>query len=841
MSQPTVPTAAPAVSRDALRVVLFGMPAAGKSSLLGALAESAQAQEHLLHGRLADPSHGLAELRQRLYEESPRRTVEEIVPYPVTFEPFADERDGAGRAEALLIDCDGRVANDLLVRRKALDDASPEGTLAYEVFQADALLLVIDASAPQAQVDADFQEFGRFLRLLERGRGQRAEVGGLPVFVVLTKCDLLARPGDSAVQWVERIEEQKRQVDRRFQDFLARQAAAEGPLPFGRLELQLWATAVKRPALADAPAKPHEPYGVAELFRQSLQAARDFRRRRRHSARRLLGTVAGAAGLVALLGAAAVGVALRPGAANQAAELQGKVENYQSRDAQTAAERLQGSPEQLAQRIAVLNEFRDDPKFGQLPADVQEYVNDRLKELRDYDAYYRKLLEARQPTDARSLAELQKAEEALKTALAVPREEWGQARAGRLREERLEDAAALRKAAQTADDWYAGLREQGEPLWTFARRQPGANGASLDWTAWQKDVGALLRRAEAPPFREGDRLRGPNSPTWGETALRFVSVTEARADWERTAARLRRLLDLSAALGLGRVPDRPPLLVFAPGPFTAAEARARMQELKKEYPKFEEEFRPDDLPEAARPDVRQAARTNYQNLLDSGRDAVLRRLQQAGTDDRETPERWQEVRRWLQQGPEELADWRVLARVLRQLADPDAEVHDPVDELASFLGRERFDLRLSRLRLGIPRDLGVEPQGNLTVTHEAGGKQTALTLEPLGEAKYDPRARLTTYTFRVTGEGALTFRPGDGLWAKLPLRKPGEAGGWAFTWIQGRSRLYEFEHLSRGAWLYPDGERPTSGKYYEDLRLEPVGDTHIPRVPDLVPVVKLAG
>ena len=364
------PTAPPTVSRDALRVVLFGMPAAGKSSLLGALAEAAQAQEHLLHGRLADLSHGLGELRQRLYEESPRRTVEEIVPYPVAFEPFADERDG-GQAEALLIDCDGRVANDLLVRRKSLDDSSPEGTLAYEVLRADALVLVIDASAPPAQVDNDFAEFGRFLRLLEGGRGQRAEVGGLPVFLVLTKCDLLAQPADSALQWVERVEERKRQVDRRFQDFLARRAAAEGPLPFGRIDLHLWATAVKRPALADAPAKPRDPYGVAELFRQCLQAARDFHRRRRQSHRRLLWTVGGAAGLVACLVGLAVWIGAGTGARNQAEPLQGTIDSYRYKEGQNPAERLQGSPEQLAQRIDVLNGFRNDPQFRLLPPECR--------------------------------------------------------------------------------------------------------------------------------------------------------------------------------------------------------------------------------------------------------------------------------------------------------------------------------------------------------------------------------------------------------------------------------------------------------------------------------------
>src|SRR5262249_23952141 len=155
------------------------------------------------------------------------------------------------------------------------------------------------------------------------------------------------------------------------------------------------------------------------------------------------------------------------------------------------------------------------------------------------------------------------------------------------------------------------------------------------------------------------------------------------------------------------------------------------------------------------------------------------------------------------------ADWRVLARVLHRLADPGAEVLDPVDELASFLGRERFDIKLTRLRLSIPRDLGVEPAGNLSVVHDAVGKSTTLTLEP-GEGQYNSQTRQTTYTFRATGEEAIAYRPGDGLRARLPLRKPGEAGAWAFSWISGRSRLYEFEHLERGAWLHQEGKEPFS-------------------------------
>ena len=161
--------------------------------------------------------------------------------------------------------------------------------------------------------------------------------------------------------------------------------------------------------------------------------------------------------------------------------------------------------------------------------------------------------------------------------------------------------------------------------------------------------------------------------------------------------------------------------------------------------------------------------------------------------------------------------------------------------MISFLGRERFDITLTRLRLGISRELGVELSGNLSVIHEVGGKSMTLTLEPLGEGQYNPQTRVTTYTFRTTGEGSIVYRPGDELWAKLPLRKPGESGGWAFSWIRGRSRLYQFEHLERGAWLHQEGKDPSSGRYEESLRLVPAGDTRIPRVPDLMPVVKLGG
>src|SRR5437763_5359547 len=106
----------------AVRIVLFGMPDAGKSSLLGALAQAAQTQEHVLNGRLLDQGHGLVELQRRLYEERPRQTLEEVAPFPVRLEPFPQRGDDAAPPplDAVLFDCDGRVANELLTDKGAL-------------------------------------------------------------------------------------------------------------------------------------------------------------------------------------------------------------------------------------------------------------------------------------------------------------------------------------------------------------------------------------------------------------------------------------------------------------------------------------------------------------------------------------------------------------------------------------------------------------------------------------------------------------------------------------------------------------------------------------------------
>ena len=231
MPDPKITTAAPkpTAPRSALRVVLFGMPDAGKSSLLGALGQAAQTQEHVLNGHLTDLGRGLADMQRRLYDEAGRSTAEEVIPFPVAFQPFS----GKQRLDAVLIDCDGRVANDLLSRKREL-----EGKAGGELGQATARRMP-SSSLSMSPRDADRCRPDNVLasagwRSARASRGSRRPAGISRAHEVR----LLARPGDDQAGWVVKVEERSRDVGKRFQTLSGSAARA---LPFGSIQLNAWA------------------------------------------------------------------------------------------------------------------------------------------------------------------------------------------------------------------------------------------------------------------------------------------------------------------------------------------------------------------------------------------------------------------------------------------------------------------------------------------------------------------------------------------------------------------------------------------------------------------------
>jgi GTPase SAR1 family protein len=505
--------------RGALRIVLFGMPDAGKTSLLGALAQAAETQEHSLKGHLVDPTQGLAKLRHLLYDEQPARTSEEVTPYPIALEPFPAiaEAGKPGPVQAVLIDCDGKVANEFLGRQRSLNGSPEAGPLGEAILGADTLVLAVDASANPEVLKRDFAQYAKFLRLLEQSRSQRTEVGGLPVYLVLTKCDLLAKPGDSLITWLERIEEHKRVVDRKFQEYLAQSAARETQ-PFGKIALNLWATAVKKPELQNSPAKPREPYGVAELFRQCLQSAAEYRTRRAQAGRRLhwvVGGLAAFAGLLLLLGFF-FWVTQPPAATNA---LEQEINNFRS---EIGTERLR---EPVDGRIWQLEKFLSDPEFKQIRPELRQYIEESLFELHAYQNYRKALDGLQAPRFVRSEAELTKLTDGLEKLPPPPlyANAWAETRAVKQRERWLHEVEVLRKEVNRAVKAYRDLvarwnQIQTEPLTATKRR------------AKEKE---LLNQADNLPYREENRdrlLPGSNSLTY-DNVLQMERVADAYREW----------------------------------------------------------------------------------------------------------------------------------------------------------------------------------------------------------------------------------------------------------------------------------------------------------------------
>ncbi|MFQ3651747.1 MAG: GTPase domain-containing protein [Gemmataceae bacterium] len=813
-------------SAAALRLVLFGLPQAGKSSLLGALGQAARTQQQALAGRLDDLTGQLFQQTSILYEQRLQPPSErEVTPYPLRYLPT----EGPPQ-ELVLLDCQGTAAANLLENEEALESPRP-GTLAGEVAQADALLLVVNAHASDLDLLDIFQSFDTFLARMEATRSDRLDVAGWPVFLVLTRCDELAHPGvDYHIDWVERLEQRKAEVAERFREFLrlrlGHQAGEIHDPPrvaFGTLNLFIRAVATRRPALVDRSEQRYEPYQVAELFREAFRQAQQFRQRQQRSSRQL-GWLVGllSSSLLALLLLIAGMLLL-----NQVSAVTGlsaRVEDLRAFDRATPAERLRGTREAIANRTKALQEIRDDPQFKQLSVAQRDWVIERYEELRDYGQFLEKLLLERPVIEQRSEQALQAQIARLQGELKLPSADWLATPAGQLHKARLDEAEAMRAAVQKLRFWYEDERDR------LAREMLLERDAErVEWAGWSGRVEKLLDSQRSLPVRPSDPISEDSKLTY-QTAMQFDRVLTARAEYDRDRARLQRLLQVASALGLTPPHEtRPAVLAFSRD-LTLAQLRERWTQLQRAYPEYRKTFAAEGLPLAA---LRPAIRSRYDNLLVPGREEVLRQLRATGK--REEAAAWVSVQRWLKE-PTELDAWRSLALLLLRMEDPLAE--DPVTALAGFLNREHFELQIDTLELELPLTSGLAPraEASLDLYLPASGKAPATRFRRIGEPRRDESRRLILYTFRKETAGNLRYQIGEKFWAKLLL----SGGRQQLSWGEFRSERYAFECLLLPPRLQDENASSlTEGRRLDDVRLRVQPADGMPRVPDLLPVVRL--
>jgi hypothetical protein len=404
----------------------------------------------------------------------------------------------------------------------------------------------------------------------------------------------------------------------------------------------------------------------------------------------------------------------------------------------------------------------------------------------------------------------------------------------------LKEATVLLAGVERVKAAYLGDPKAAMRLWSFEGYQHERGAQGIDWRRWQEDL-SELPRLDPEAFKQTDKLPDSNNLTYA--AVMGIDTVQEAATLRQRLVRVR---DLSAALGLITAPDRPPVLVVErPPAFKLTDARGRLKELQSkypdkelqsEYPDYKTEFVRDGLPDAFLRELDRAVTTNYDNLLEPARALVLSQLRKAGEGDEETPARWRPVSDWLLGNPEELSAWRELALVLLRLRERVAQ--DPVTALATFLQRTTFSLEPKRITLELPDGQRgrVPSSAELSIYHpRTSSKGPALVFEQAGEPKRDADRRVTVYTFQLSKGDRIVYLPGDDLWATLPLRE-----NMQLTWQRNRSTTYQFERLLREPRLHKADEDARKGELVEDVRVAFSPAEGWPRVPDLLPVVRLA-
>ena len=886
-SAPDVPQA-PSVGVEAPHVLLFGLTGAGKTALLAALMRAGEKQQATFGGRIVEASGQLARLAEAFYEGSePPPAEQEVVSYVLRLESPATGqaerredslRSGFGHSPSrsiIIHDCSGEAASrciEVMVAEemtqlprsssgyrgvprdtgyqdmsgiylqalmaqegRIFPDAPATGPLRLrQVLQeADALMVLVVATMDERKLRQSFSLFRQFLWALRWARSRARKVGGFPVFLVLTQCDRLARPGDSRAVWESRLQACSKHAYAAFAAFLRQASGPESPspeiqptarsqyaesteasaedgveewdaektsrslfTPFGDLDLHVYTVAVRYPRHLEKREEATKPYRVVELFRDVFAAASGHRHRQQQADRCLRWTVRTVAAFFTAAMTTLLVLLFDPPRVPQPT-LAEMVAGYREHEP-PAEERLAAS--RIALHRQTLERFRDHADFWQLPAELQGFVLTRLREIEDYRQLRRRLAASLRPADCRTVSELEALEQSLQQGpLSIPPGrgyDWSATEAGRWRMKWLQDVQVIRQAEQQLQELYRDRIRRVQRL------------MEVDHFAgsWRDEATAVVQSPD-PPYPLGNAVPGsmslPDLPaehgapiTWF-VPYHFERVADWRDEWHRWRERLQALRDLADACGLTqgsglpaplRIPERSDISSSADDP------ALRWQQLQQYYAVY---LSQPALWGAVRfPEPIRAILQDHRSRFLAGVGHRLRQELQrrVGREDglADTPSQWRQVAELLHQPSGPLAEWGKLLHVL--LLQEDSRAAEPLQELAMFLSRASFDLELQGVNLYLPPGLTLEPPrpaGPLLLKWTGPQGETVQRFLQMGMPIREGSGRL--YIFQAEKVEKLRYRPGDTLTLELPLQAGQEV--MRLVWERGVSASYQFDVL----------------------------------------------
>ncbi len=769
-----------------LRVVFFGPPRSGKSKLFDAMAAvaSSQADDTVPLVPADAPTGPSSVVRRRLAVDLPG---ERVVTGDVEF-----------------IDCDGIAAQKLLADADLLRRQKARSELAHSVRSTDALVVVIDATWKAEQVDEVFAQLDTFLKVLRDQRTADREVGGLPVFLVLGKCDELARRGEAFADWQARVQDELTKLEGRFRSWFE---DTGGPfLAFGSTELAVTATATSWPDVLGGVTDTTGGFGIDELHSTVMQAARDHHDRSTRSRKRLSWTAGIAVGLLSVMLFTLVYLSAShepPAVDALVARVKRMRETFGPPVQRLSDERFERNQKEL--RAA-----RESPVFDLLPAELQRYVEDELRQFGEYEVY-RKRFDPPQfsPADVRTAGERTELEQALAERLTPPPEyatAWEQTEVVRLAAKWRGDLKRLTDAEREVHAWYTAQLARLTEL-------QGAAVPSERWSpaGWRAAVGEAVSRQ--PPHPSDRPLDGsPAVPlprgeplTW-EAAYKYERSAAAAAEWRQAAIRLADVRDLADAVGLTTSPQSVDAVLVLPTPADAGQslllATDRLAKLRDRYPRALDgnaRWAVTGIPGPLQEVLGQRLRTAAANGVDQ-----VRRL--VANDPVATNGEWAKLAglNGLLAKPE-MAAWGELLRLLVGWAEPDRPDEDPVTHLAAFVKQTEFRWEPTKLSLKLPNAVrvnAVQKAGDLVLRMGGGDSRRTYTF-----VASRPRVDATTTTLEFSPpDGPIRYVPGEEFTATVTLTD--QDGGYTLRWGEARTPAYRFEALLREPTMETVGPNP---------------------------------